>query len=177
MLLCVSREPPAGTATPRNSDSSSNQNHDKGNNKHKKWVVKLCDFGLSRELQSSIASVKTVGGTLHWQAPETFDLVGSFLPSADVYSFGGVLIELFGQGEPRCHPWMSERHERDVRDKVLRQRLKPPELATIRELKVRELAEECLAFEAGSRPSCSAGSAAGGSIGVRGGGVDRRIGD
>jgi len=100
-----------------------------------------------------IASVKAVGGTLHWQAPETFDLVGSFLPSADVYSFGGLLIELFGQGEPRCHPWMSEKHERDVRDKVLKQRLKPPELATIREATVRRLAKECLAFEADSRPS------------------------
>jgi len=79
--------------------------------------------------------------------------VGSFLPSADIYSFGGVLIELFGQGEHRCHPWMSEKHERDVRDKVMEKKLKPPELATIRETAVRELAEECLAFEASSRPS------------------------
>jgi len=40
---------------------------------------------------------------------------------------------------------MSEKHERDVRDEVLGQRRKPPELATVREW--------CLEFEEGSRPS------------------------
>ena len=73
-----------------------------------------------------------------------------------------MLIELFGElvmkgnhnnrKQTRCWPWMNEKLDKEVRDKVLLGQ-KPPELSLIHLPLVRELAEECLSFEAESRPS------------------------
>ncbi|XLR24190.1 hypothetical protein S83_052090 [Arachis hypogaea] len=36
----------------------------------KNWVVKLCDFGLSRMKHSTFLSSRSIGGTAEWMVPE-----------------------------------------------------------------------------------------------------------
>ncbi|KAK9812352.1 hypothetical protein WJX73_004586 [Symbiochloris irregularis] len=64
------------------------------------WQAKIADAGLARTLMSKSHLSRTVlGGTYHWQAPET--LLGyhaSF--SADIFSFGVVMLELITATRP-----------------------------------------------------------------------------
>lgn len=63
------------------------------------WKVKVCDFGLSR-LVETIASTMTVCGTPCWVAPEVLRNL-SYNAKADVYSFGITLWEI----ATRSHPY------------------------------------------------------------------------
>ncbi|KAL2548504.1 serine/threonine-protein kinase EDR1-like [Forsythia ovata] len=59
----------------------------------KNWVVKVCDFGMSRLQHSTFLSSKSAAGTAEWMAPEVLRNEPSNEKS-DVYSFGVILWEL-----------------------------------------------------------------------------------
>ncbi|CAI9773140.1 unnamed protein product [Fraxinus pennsylvanica] len=59
----------------------------------KNWVVKVCDFGMSRMQHSTFLSSKSTAGTAEWMAPEVLRNEPSNEKS-DVYSFGVILWEL-----------------------------------------------------------------------------------
>ncbi|KAL3655705.1 hypothetical protein CASFOL_000101 [Castilleja foliolosa] len=59
----------------------------------KNWVVKVCDFGMSRLQHNTFLSSKSVAGTAEWMAPEVLRNEQSNEKS-DVYSFGVILWEL-----------------------------------------------------------------------------------
>jgi len=123
-------------------------------------VVKLFDFGLSREVESTLRTALDVGGTPNWQAPETWGDLTSTHPSADVYSFGCVLIELFGQKkQPGCFPWMAKNFSRSdkagrkaIKNQVQAQ-VKPPELSHVDDSNVHDLIIDCLSFDPTLRPT------------------------
>ncbi|XP_042060629.1 probable serine/threonine-protein kinase SIS8 isoform X2 [Salvia splendens] len=57
------------------------------------WVVKVCDFGMSRLQHNTFLSSKSAAGTAEWMAPEVLRNEPSNEKS-DVYSFGVILWEL-----------------------------------------------------------------------------------
>ncbi|KAL9168046.1 hypothetical protein ABFS82_05G135800 [Erythranthe guttata] len=59
----------------------------------KNWVVKVCDFGMSRLQHHTFLSSKSAAGTAEWMAPEVLRSEPSNEKS-DVYSFGVILWEL-----------------------------------------------------------------------------------
>ncbi|KAL7247017.1 hypothetical protein ACSBR2_002015 [Camellia fascicularis] len=59
----------------------------------KNWVVKVCDFGLSRMKHNTFLSSKSTAGTAEWMAPEVLKNEPSNEKSC-VYSFGVILWEL-----------------------------------------------------------------------------------
>ncbi|KAK9805402.1 hypothetical protein WJX73_001387 [Symbiochloris irregularis] len=60
----------------------------------KQWQAKVADVGLARILLSKTHLSKTApGGTYHWQAPETILGYNSSF-SADIFSYGVVLLEI-----------------------------------------------------------------------------------
>ncbi|MCO5550891.1 hypothetical protein L7F22_004385 [Adiantum nelumboides] len=65
----------------------------------KNWVVKVCDFGLSRMKHSTFLSSKSTAGTPEWMAPEVLRNEPSN-EKCDVYSFGVILWELATLQQP-----------------------------------------------------------------------------
>ncbi|XP_028796099.1 probable serine/threonine-protein kinase SIS8 [Neltuma alba] len=59
----------------------------------KHWVVKVCDFGLSRLKHHTFLSSKSTAGTPEWMAPEVLRNEPAN-EKCDVYSFGVILWEL-----------------------------------------------------------------------------------
>ncbi|KAI4316529.1 hypothetical protein L6164_024506 [Bauhinia variegata] len=59
----------------------------------KHWVVKVCDFGLSRMKHHTFLSSKSTAGTPEWMAPEVLRNEPAN-EKCDVYSFGIILWEL-----------------------------------------------------------------------------------
>ncbi|XP_071691805.1 probable serine/threonine-protein kinase SIS8 [Rutidosis leptorrhynchoides] len=67
----------------------------------KNWVVKVCDFGLSRMKNSTFLSSRSTAGTAEWMAPEVLTNEPSD-EKCDVYSFGVILWELCTMQQPWC---------------------------------------------------------------------------
>ncbi|XP_073148452.1 probable serine/threonine-protein kinase SIS8 isoform X2 [Henckelia pumila] len=65
----------------------------------KNWVVKVCDFGLSRMKHNTYLSSRSTAGTAEWMAPEILRNEPSN-EKCDVYSFGVILWELFTLQQP-----------------------------------------------------------------------------
>ncbi|GMI99514.1 SUGAR INSENSITIVE 8 [Hibiscus trionum] len=65
----------------------------------KNWVVKVCDFGLSRMKHSTYLSSMSTAGTAEWMAPEVLRNEPSD-EKCDVYSFGVILWELSTLQQP-----------------------------------------------------------------------------
>ncbi|KAG5013318.1 hypothetical protein JHK86_025579 [Glycine max] len=65
----------------------------------KNWVVKVCDFGLSRMKHSTFLSSRSTAGTAEWMAPEVLRNEPSN-EKCDVYSFGVILWELSTMQQP-----------------------------------------------------------------------------
>ncbi|KAJ6874943.1 hypothetical protein NC652_034611 [Populus alba x Populus x berolinensis] len=65
----------------------------------KNWVVKVCDFGLSRMKHSTFLSSRSTAGTAEWMAPEVLRNEPSD-EKCDVYSFGVILWELSTLQQP-----------------------------------------------------------------------------
>lgn len=65
----------------------------------KNWVVKVCDFGLSRMKHHTFLSSKSTAGTPEWMAPEVLRNEPSN-EKCDVYSFGVILWELATVQQP-----------------------------------------------------------------------------
>ena len=56
--------------------------------------IKLADFGVAAQLQSSIAKRSTVIGTPHWMAPEMLDQMEQYDNKVDIWGIGITAIEL-----------------------------------------------------------------------------------
>ncbi|XP_040996401.1 probable serine/threonine-protein kinase SIS8 isoform X3 [Juglans microcarpa x Juglans regia] len=65
----------------------------------KNWVVKVCDFGLSRMKNSTYLSSRSTAGTAEWMAPEVLRNEPAN-EKCDVYSFGVILWELSTLQQP-----------------------------------------------------------------------------
>ncbi|KAH7856678.1 hypothetical protein Vadar_004157 [Vaccinium darrowii] len=65
----------------------------------KNWVVKVCDFGLSRMKYSTFLSSRSTAGTAEWMAPEVLRNEPAN-EKCDVYSFGVILWELITLQQP-----------------------------------------------------------------------------
>ncbi|XP_043699521.1 probable serine/threonine-protein kinase SIS8 [Telopea speciosissima] len=65
----------------------------------KNWVVKVCDFGLSRMKNNTFLSSRSTAGTAEWMAPEVLRNEPSD-EKCDVYSFGVILWELSTMQQP-----------------------------------------------------------------------------
>ncbi|KAE9607475.1 putative protein kinase TKL-CTR1-DRK-2 family [Lupinus albus] len=65
----------------------------------KNWVVKVCDFGLSRMKNSTFLSSRSTAGTAEWMAPEVLRNELSD-EKCDVYSYGVILWELCTLQQP-----------------------------------------------------------------------------
>lgn len=65
----------------------------------KNWVVKVCDFGLSRIKHSTFLSSRSTAGTAEWMALEVLRNEPSD-EKCDVYSFGVILWELCTLQQP-----------------------------------------------------------------------------
>ncbi|WCJ42060.1 protein tyrosine kinase family protein [Euphorbia peplus] len=65
----------------------------------KNWVVKVCDFGLSRMKHSTFLSSRSTAGTAEWMAPEVLRNEPSN-EKCDVYSYGVILWELCTMQQP-----------------------------------------------------------------------------
>ncbi|XP_059643177.1 probable serine/threonine-protein kinase SIS8 isoform X2 [Cornus florida] len=65
----------------------------------KNWVVKVCDFGLSRMKHSTFLSSRSTAGTAEWMAPEVLRNEPSN-EKCDVFSFGVILWELCTLQQP-----------------------------------------------------------------------------
>ncbi|KAL5208249.1 hypothetical protein ABZP36_032684 [Zizania latifolia] len=59
----------------------------------KNWVVKVCDFGLSRMKNNTFLSSRSTAGTAEWMAPEVLRNEPSN-EKCDVFSYGVILWEL-----------------------------------------------------------------------------------
>ncbi|VAI72371.1 unnamed protein product [Triticum turgidum subsp. durum] len=59
----------------------------------KNWVVKVCDFGLSRIKHNTFLSSRSTAGTAEWMAPEVLRNEPSD-EKCDVFSYGVILWEL-----------------------------------------------------------------------------------
>jgi serine/threonine protein kinase len=64
---------------------------------NEKDIFKLGDFGLAKKLTDS-ARAKSKVGTDAYKAPEVFNPYGKYDKTADIYSLGLVLYELFNHG-------------------------------------------------------------------------------
>ncbi|PSR96528.1 Serine/threonine-protein kinase [Actinidia chinensis var. chinensis] len=65
----------------------------------KNWIVKVCDFGLSRMKYSTFLSSRSTAGTAEWMAPEVLRNEPSD-EKCDVFSFGVILWELCTLQQP-----------------------------------------------------------------------------
>ncbi|XP_043694921.1 probable serine/threonine-protein kinase SIS8 isoform X2 [Telopea speciosissima] len=65
----------------------------------KNWVVKVCDFGLSRMKHNTFLSSRSTAGTAEWMAPEVLRNEPSD-EKCDVFSFGVILWELSTLQQP-----------------------------------------------------------------------------
>ncbi|XP_052182224.1 LOW QUALITY PROTEIN: probable serine/threonine-protein kinase SIS8 [Diospyros lotus] len=65
----------------------------------KNWVVKVCDFGLSRMKHSTFLSSRSTAGTAEWMAPEVLRNEPSD-EKCDVFSYGVILWELCTLQQP-----------------------------------------------------------------------------
>ena len=116
-----------------------------------RFVAKLTDFGLSKSKFSKKS--KSDAGTPAYQPPEygQEELDGS----VDVFAFGGVLVYLFG--DEHVHPF------ENLNDGAITRRmvhcyaqnvpLDVPELQTIEDAEIRDIATQCLSTQSASRPT------------------------
>lgn len=62
--------------------------------------VKICDFGISRSMELTTYTSRTIGiGTLPFMAPELFNQKGKYNEKVDVYAFGVVMYFILTKGE------------------------------------------------------------------------------
>mmetsp|Transcript_33895 Transcript_33895/g.73064 ORF Transcript_33895/g.73064 Transcript_33895/m.73064 type:complete len:244 (-) Transcript_33895:103-834(-) len=117
------------------------------------WNAKVSDFGAT----TADATVHTASilGTLLWCAPELFSRTGQYDQSADVYSFGIVMWEVWSRRDPyACNSdmpkgWAILGYIQSGNRPLLPSDLSPP-------LWYRDLYQDCWAGDATSRPTFNA---------------------
>lgn len=83
-----------------------------------KLVIKITDFGLTREFKDGDFMTGQLG-TCHWMAPEVLSS-SAYSTKADVYSFGIVMFEVI----TRETPYKGKSHE-EIRTQILHNGLRP----------------------------------------------------
>lgn len=113
-------------------------------------IAKLTDFGSSRKFEDKDNGLsRSIKGSPYWIAPEVIKKTGHGI-SADIWSFGCVLIEM-ATGRP---PWSNYSNETS---KVLAMILKDGSLPDIPDFDfdLKYVIEKCLQREPELRPACS----------------------
>lgn len=69
-----------------------------------RWVPKISDFGLSKQMEAEEASSSQLLGTIEYMAPEQFNpkrfgIDGQISTNVDLWSFGAIVYEIF-KGQP-----------------------------------------------------------------------------
>ncbi|KAI1152794.1 kinase-like protein [Nemania diffusa] len=65
-----------------------------------RWVVKIADFGISKQSMEGITHLQTHVGTVGYMAPEVFDANNSYSVSVDIWAIGIITIELLIKQHP-----------------------------------------------------------------------------
>ena len=114
-------------------------------------VAKVTDFGLSKSKISKVSKDKA--GTSSYKAPEVGE--ESLTGAVDIFSFGGVLVFLFG--DRHVHPFSDlqdgdiERHM--VRCYELKKDPRVPEIDSIGDDMIQSYAKRCFSVNPDDRPS------------------------
>jgi serine/threonine protein kinase len=67
--------------------------------------LKLCDFGISKQLPKDGDTTGTQLGTPHYAAPEIFEGQSYSFPT-DIWSFGIVVLDMFRLSPPKLESWL-----------------------------------------------------------------------
>ena len=84
-------------------------------------TLKLCDFGISKDLKST-KTTQSTSGTARWLPPETITVDAMLSPKADIFAYGITLWELETAGET---PYKDIRNEERVKYMVGYEGLRP----------------------------------------------------
>ncbi|KAJ8124518.1 hypothetical protein O1611_g9122 [Lasiodiplodia mahajangana] len=71
-----------------------------------RWVVKIADFGISKQSMEGVTHLQTHVGTLGYMAPEVFEANNSYSVSVDIWAIGIIAIELLLKQHPL--PYVSD---------------------------------------------------------------------
>lgn len=113
----------------------------------------MCDFGLARNQHhdDGISTQHKDVGTPAFQSPEQWrdDEEERLTTATDVYSFGGILMEILTDRMP----WTGEKSKYAIYQKVIVERRKPP-IAEEAKLpkKLVDLIDACHEFDPAARP-------------------------
>lgn len=111
-----------------------------------KYLIKIADFGLSRNIDTNYYQASNSVFPVKWTAPEAVEK-GKFSSMSDVWSFGIVLWELFTYGKIP-YPGMSNQ---EVIEKVSNgYRLPPPKNCPPN---IIELMNKCWSYNPKERPN------------------------
>ena len=73
-----------------------------------KGTAKIADFGLAKVKQSTRSMVRSLVGTVNWQAPELWHAHPKYNHKVDVFSCAMVYWEMLQWHQPKAHrkyPW------------------------------------------------------------------------
>lgn len=80
-----------------------------------KGVAKIADFGLAKVKQSTRSMVRSLVGTVNWQAPELWHAHPKYNHKVDVFACGAVYWEMLQWHLPnKKYPWEVSRGLRNV---------------------------------------------------------------
>ena len=90
-----------------------------------KGHAKLNDFGLARVKQSTRSMIRSLVGTVNWQAPELWHPKPSYTSSVDIFSAALVFWEVLQWHLPKKkYPWEGQ-NEHFIYDQVGNKKLRP----------------------------------------------------
>jgi len=107
--------------------------------------LKLCDFGLTKNVNELNSGYMQYAGTPIYMAPELYNKK-AYNEKIDVFAFGTILWELFTQKIPyfNCEP-------NEIKNKICRGEQLPKHKAIPK--KIEEIINDCRALEPNNRPS------------------------
>ncbi|RYC64169.1 hypothetical protein CHU98_g2025 [Xylaria longipes] len=65
-----------------------------------RWIVKIADFGISKQSVEGGTQLQTQVGTVGYMAPEVFDANGRYSISVDIWAIGIITVELLLKQHP-----------------------------------------------------------------------------
>ncbi|KAI8944621.1 kinase-like protein [Xylaria longipes] len=65
-----------------------------------RWIVKIADFGISKQSMEGGTQLQTQVGTVGYMAPEVFDANGRYSVSVDIWAIGIITVELLLKQHP-----------------------------------------------------------------------------
>ncbi|KAG8734088.1 hypothetical protein FRC11_012238 [Ceratobasidium sp. 423] len=120
-----------------------------------KVTAKIADFGLAKVKQSTRSMVRSLVGTVNWQAPELWHAHPKYDYKVDVYSCGCVFWEMMQWHLPnKKYPWEGM-NEHAIYEAVGAKKLRPPTSGLRKQYctEIVDLVEKMWAQEAKERPT------------------------